>query len=65
MIEKPKRKNKCNECGMVADYCISVKKTKRTSRVYLCKDCVTNIYFEISKLITPKSPTNVLNNFKR
>lgn len=65
MIEKTTRRHKCNKCDMVADCCIVVKKIKRTNRVYLCKDCVTDMYFEISKLITPKSPTNILNNFKR
>ena len=65
MIEKPTRKHRCDKCNMVAEYCIVVEKIKRASKVYLCKDCITDMYFEISKLITPKSPINILNNFKR
>ena len=65
MIGKPSRRHKCNKCGLVAELVVSINKEKRTSKIYLCKDCVVDLYFEISKFITPKSPVNILNNFKR
>jgi len=65
MIIKTLRKSKCANCESTAVYCIAIKKNKRTLKIGLCKDCLTGLYFEISKIITPKSPINILNNFKR
>ena len=65
MITKAKRKIKCNQCGNDEAYTISVKKIKSTTKINLCKECLTDLYFEVAKIITPKSPRNILNNFKR
>ena len=65
MIKKAKRKTKCNICGIDETYVIEVKKQKAFTKINLCKECLTELYFEVSKIITPRSPRNILNNFKR
>ena len=65
MITKTKIKTKCNVCHKESEFNISVKKQKKFTKINLCKECLTDLYFEISKIITPKSPQNILNNFKR
>ena len=32
--------------------------------MYLCKDCMNNLYSELAKRIVPKSPDNMLNKRK-
>ena len=64
MIEKPKRKIRCNKCTLEnAEYTISINKSKRKTNIYLCKECLSDLYFETSKYIAPKSPRNILNKF--
>lgn len=63
MIEKATRRNKCNVCSHSSDYVILIKKQKITSKIYLCSECLKDMYFETSKYITPKSPRNILNKF--
>lgn len=65
MITKSKRKIKCNKCGYDETYTISVKKIKATTKISLCKECLTELYFEVAKIITPKSPRNILNKFEK
>ena len=65
MIEKVKRKNKCNKCMQISEYLILIKKQKNTSKIYLCGECLKDMYFEISRYITPKSPRNILNKFNQ
>ena len=65
MIKKAKRKIKCNICGYDETYTIEVKKLKSTTKINLCKECLTDLYFEVAKIITPKSPRNILNKFKK
>lgn len=65
MIRKTRRRIRCNICGDDETYTIEVKKQKQFTKINLCKECLTDLYFEISKIITPKSPRNILNNFKK
>ena len=63
MIQKSIRKNKCNVCLQLSEYVVSVKKQKTTARIYLCGECLKEMYFDISKHIVPRSPRNILNKF--
>lgn len=63
MLRKLTKQQKCNNCGSVAEVVIAVKKQKYITKIILCKECLTELYFEISKIITPKSPRNILNKF--
>ncbi len=57
IVEKTKHKIKCDAsgCNNIADYTIVNKKFVFDGNVYLCKDCITALYGEISRYITPKS----------
>ena len=63
MLSKSIKRLKCNNCGSISEVVISVKKQKNTTKINLCKECLTELYFDISKVITPKSPRNILNKF--
>lgn len=63
MIQKEERKNKCNFCGARSEYYIVLKKLKNTTRIHSCKECLSQINYEISCSIAPKSPRNILNKF--
>ena len=63
MLRKTTRRHKCNNCGSYAEEVVAVKKQKNTTKIILCKECLTELYFEIAKVITPKSPRNILNKF--
>ena len=65
MIKRQIRKARCNRCGNDETYSIEVVKRKNTTRIILCKDCMVELYFELAKIITPKSPRNFLNKFNK
>ena len=57
IVEKVNYKIKCdaNGCKNAADFAIVNKKFIFSGNIYLCKNCIANLYGEISKFITPKS----------
>lgn len=57
IVEKTKQKIKCDAsgCNNVADYCIINKKFIFDGNVYLCDDCLRELYTEIGKFIVPKN----------
>ena len=63
MIQKSIRRNKCNVCLQSSEYVILVKKQKITSKIYLCGECLKDMYFDLSKFVVPRSPRNILNKF--
>ena len=63
MIQKSIRRNKCNKCLQLSEYVISIKKQKITTKIYLCGECLKEMYFQLAKYIVPRSPRNILNKF--
>lgn len=65
-LEEVTYKVKCDMpgCKNVSSYMIVGKHFILSQNMYLCKDCLQQLYSTIGKLIVPKSPKNVLNNKK-
>lgn len=57
LIEKPKVRVKCDAsgCNNLCDYVIVNKKFIFDGNVYLCKDCMNELYGEMGRLFVPKS----------
>ncbi len=62
-IEQVPYKAKCDMpgCKNVSSYVIRNKRFLASQNMYLCKDCMHELYSQIAKLIVPKSPKNILN----
>ena len=56
-VEKLKRKIKCDVsgCKNQADYTIINRKLVFDGNVYLCANCLNNLYGEIGKFVKPKN----------
>ena len=67
IVSKNSKKLKCDisGCNMIADYVIEYKKGFRANGLYVCKDCMKNMYESMGKFIVPKSPVNILNLDKK
>lgn len=52
-------KGKCVGCKADAKYEIVLKKSL-LGGVYLCENCMREIYSEIGKILVPKSPENII-----
>ena len=67
MLSKNNKKVKCDisGCGNIADFVIEYKKGHRSSGLYVCNDCMRDIYQSIGKQIVPKSPVNIMNIDKK
>ncbi len=57
IVQIPTRKYKCDAfgCKNLSDYVIVNKKLVFNGSIYLCNDCLNQLYKEISKFITPKN----------
>lgn len=62
-VQKLNVKTKCEMplCKNDATYQFSVQGGDKRNSLNLCEDCVRELYGQIGKLITPKSPRNMLN----
>ncbi len=56
-VEKTKHKIRCDGsgCNNCADYTIVNKRFVFDGNVYLCSDCINNLYGEIGKFMVPKN----------
>lgn len=56
-------KVKCDipNCKNVASIKIEKEGFFRNSGLFLCKDCMEELYKQLAKKLTPKSPSNMLN----
>lgn len=57
-LEKVENKVKCDAsgCPNISEFRVVNKKFVFSGSVYLCKDCLEELYSMISRFITPKSP---------
>lgn len=57
IVEKAKTKVKCDAsgCNNACDYVIVNKKFVFDGSIYLCKDCMRELYGEIGKFFIPKN----------
>lgn len=57
-------KNKCDigGCANTAQYAVSNGEDNRRHELHFCPQCLKNLYLEMAKLYTPKSPKNKLNH---
>lgn len=55
---------KCDmaDCRNHADYYVESEKRAYKATMFLCLDCMEKLHSSIGKIITPKSPKNMLNN---
>ena len=62
-IKELTRKIKCDmpNCKKMATIKIEKEGFFKGMGIFLCKDCMEEIYNELAKRITPKSPSNMLN----
>lgn len=62
-ISKINRKLRCEmpNCKNVSEYKLEKEGFFRNAGMYLCDDCVKEIYKCLSGVIVPKSPDNMLN----
>jgi len=65
-LEQINYKVKCDipGCKNISSYALTNKHFYISSNLNICKDCLCELYESIGKLLTPKSPKNVLNNKK-
>ena len=56
-------KNKCDigGCANTAEYIVSDGEDNKRHDLHFCAKCLKEIYLELAKLYTPKSPKNKLN----
>jgi len=47
-------------CRKEAAYSIGAKNTLLKRQINICKDCARELYEELGKLFTPKSPENII-----
>ncbi|MDD4211228.1 MAG: hypothetical protein PHC46_02395 [Clostridia bacterium] len=66
-LEKLKQKTKCDipGCTQDAEYALKLRKFWNIGNTNFCKACLCKINTEISKVLTPKSPKNVLKQPKK
>lgn len=66
IIADVKFKVRCEmpNCKQMADIKIEKSGFVRSAGLYLCKDCMNELYVELAKRIVPKSPDNMLNKKK-
>jgi len=66
-LEKIKIKTKCDIPGCLnyADYTLKLRKFWNVGNTNFCKSCLTKMHGEISKVLTPKSPKNILKTPKK
>lgn len=62
-IKEVNYKIKCEmpNCKQLASIKIEKSGFLKFSGLYLCKDCLNELYQELAKRIVPKSPDNMLN----
>lgn len=67
MIKRTRKNIVCNgeNCVNMSDFELHLKKKKSTLKIFLCKECFKNMYFEMGGFVAPKSPQNILNRFKK
>ena len=63
-LEEVAYKVKCDMpgCKNISAYSITNKHFVISTNMYLCKDCMKELYSAIGKILVPKSPKNILNN---
>ena len=56
-------RNKCDVggCPNIAEYAILESEQNKRSQICFCSNCLKNLYRELGKLFTPKSPRNKFN----
>ena len=52
-------------CKNIANFAIKYKKSFINNGLFLCKNCLNDLYVSIGAHIVPKSPINMLNTEKR
>lgn len=51
-------------CMNYADYTLKLRKFWNLGNTNFCKSCLTKMHSEVGKVITPKSPQNILKTLK-
>ena len=66
ILEKTSLNIKCDlpGCKNKADYMLKTRKFFKIGDMYFCINCLNELHQEISKIITPKSPTNIMKKLK-
>lgn len=60
-IERTKHKVRCDMpcCKRDAGYALVPQGAMPRNYIYLCEECLSDMYCEIGKIVVPKSPQNV------
>jgi hypothetical protein len=65
-LEKLNKKVKCDlpNCSNYADYSLKLRKFWNIGNTNLCKSCLSKLHEQTAKILTPKSPKNILKDPK-
>ncbi len=66
ILERTTLNIKCDMpgCKNTANFMLKSRKLFKVGDMYFCSDCLKELHSEISKIITPKSPENIMKKLK-
>lgn len=66
-LEKVNHKTKCDlpNCKNDASYTLKLRKFWNIGNTNFCKNCLQKLHKELSSVLTPKSPSNILKKPKK